>query len=368
MKFTLRLLAAAINAVALSAQNPLAVVADPFSGTFQNDQLKIELARQGAEYSGVIQIGAQSLPVKAKAAAGKLSGTFDSGGQAYTFQATRGGSQLTLITDGVTHVLEKAGAAPPVAASVPTPSVVGDWQSPTGVVRVHADGTAAINGKAHRWTIEGTVITFAGNGESIKVPYEMAGNTWTWKFPEGQLVFTRMSAGDSDIAGSWQGPSGNVQINLDGTATVGGVVYRYSQAGNQITLGGPDGTFIATVQRAGDTMTWQVNGKTLAFQRAAATWAVGGGNGILPELVGKWCQASAACFTFLADGSFQYAAPESSDGGTWTATGDSITSTSKKTGVKKYRLEKRNQAKTGEPILVLDGAEFTTAYQKGAWR
>ena len=366
MKITLRLLAAAIGAMALSAQNPLAVVADPFSGTFQNDQLKIELARQGAEYSGVIQISGQSLPVKAKAAAGKLSGTFESGGQAYIFQATRGGSQLTLITDGVTHVLERAGAAG--AASVAAPPVVGDWQSPTGVVRVHADGTAVLNGKAHRWTLEGNVVTFAGNGESIKIPYEMAGNTWTWKFPEGQLVFTRISAGESDIAGSWQGPSGNVQINLDGTATVGGVVYRYTQAGNQITLGGPDGTFIAIVQRAGDTMTWLVNGKTLTFQRAAATWAVGGGSGIVPELVGKWCQASAECFTFLADGSFQYAAPESGDGGTWTATVDSITSTSKKTGVRKYRLEKRNQPKTGEPMLVLDGAEFTTAYQKGPWR
>jgi len=360
MKITFRLLAAAMGAMALPAQNPLALLGDPFSGTFQNDQLKIELALKGAEHSGTIQIGGQSLPVKAKAAAGKLAGTFESGGQTYTFQATRSGSQITLITDGVTHVLEQAGAA--------APPVVGDWQSPTGAVRVNADGTAAINGRAHRWTIEGNVITFAGNGESIKVPYEMGGNTWTWKFPEGQLVLTRMSAGDNDIAGSWQGPSGSVQINLDGTATVGGVAYRYTQAGNQLTLGGPDGTFVAIVQRAGDTMTWLVNGKTLMFQRAAAMWAVGGGSGILPELVGKWCQSNGACFTLLADGSFQYAAPEVSDGGTWTATPDSITTTSKKTGTKNYRVEKRNHPKTGAPMLTLDGAEFTTAYEKGPWR
>ena len=382
-----------IFAVALAAQNPLATAADPFSGTFQNEQMKLELSRNGQDYRGIILLGGQSLPVRAKAAAGKLAGTFESQGQAYNFQATRAGTQLSLTTDGTTHVLERTVAAEAPAAQ--PPAVVGEWQGQTGVVRVNADGTATIGDKTHRWTVEGKVITFAGSGESIKVPFEMAGDTWTWKFPEGQLELTRMKANDTSIAGSWQGPSGNVQINLDGTATVGGVIYRYTQAGNQLTLGGPDGTFVAALQRAGDSMTWVVNGKTLTFQRAATTWAIGGGGGLLPELVGKWCQATnlnnsagtygrSACFTLLADGSFQYAsdfsasgqlpsgaygtASDNNDAGTWTATANSITSTSKKTGVRTFRLEKRNHAKTGDPMLVLDGAEFTTAYQKAPWR
>jgi len=394
MRITLQVLAVAIGALAVTGQNPLAPNADLFSGSFQNEQMKLELSRTGQEYSGVIILGGQSLPVKAKADAGKLTGAFDSGGQSYTFQVTRAGSQLTLVTDGVTHVLEKATGAAPAKA----PAVVGDWQGQTGIVRINADGTATIGDKPHRWSIEGNTITLTGNGESIKVPFEMAGNNWTWKFPGGQLVLTRAGTVDRGIAGSWQGPTGNVQMNLDGSATVGGVIYRYTQTADQLTLAGPDGTFIATVKLAGDNMTWVVNGKTLTFQRAATTWAVGGGTaagGILPELVGKWCQATnlnnttgsyarSACFTLLADGSFQFAsefgatgqvpagtygaASDGNDSGTWTATANTITSTSKKTGVRSFRLEKRNHPKTGDPMLLLDGEAYTTAYQKTPWR
>jgi hypothetical protein len=364
--------------------------------------MKLDLKRAGQEYSGAILIGGQSLPVKAKATAGKLVGTFESQGQTYTFQATRAGTQLTLTTDGTTHVLEKATAPSAAAPTTATPATVGDWQSPSGLVRINADGSATIGDKTHRWTLEGNVITFAGNGETLKVPFELSGDTWTWKFPDGQLALTRTTAAaaaaDSGIAGAWQGATGNIQINLDGTATVGGVVYRYTHTGNQLTLAGPDGTFVAAIQRSGDSMTWVVNGKTLTFQRAAATWAVGGGKatgGILPELIGKWCQMTnlnnttgsysrSACFTLLADGSFQYAsdfgatgnvaggaygtAADSNDSGTWTATADTITSNSKKTGPRTFRLEKRNHPKTGDPMLVLDGTAFTTAYQKAPWR
>lgn len=399
-----------VCSLTIVAQNPLAVSADAYSGTFQNEQLKIDLIRRGAEYAGSIELAGQSLPVKARAAAGKLTGTFESGGQAYSFQATRNGTKLTLTTDGVTHVLEKSGAAapaPPAAAppaTLPATSpVVGQWQTPNGVVAINADGTARIGEKTHRWAVDGNTITFSGNGETLKIPFDLAGDNWTWKFPDGRLALTRIStnatpqSGADGIVGTWQGPTGNIQLNLDGTATIGGVQYRYSSAGNQLTLAGPDGTFVATVQLAGDTMNWLVNGKTLSFQRAANVWAVGGTatGGILPELVGKWCQMStlnnsagvssrAACFTLLADGSYLFAgesgatgqvnggaygtASDSSDSGTWTATANSITSTSKKTGVRTFRLEKRNHPKTGDPMLVLDGAEFTTAYQKAPWR
>lgn len=398
---------ALLAAASLAAQNPLATLADPFSGTYQNEQLKLELKRSGTEYTGLILLSGQSLPLKAKASAGKLAGSFVVQGQSYSFSATRNGTQLTLTTDGTTHVLEKASATVS-AAPAATPAVVGEWQSQTGVVRVNADGTATIGDKTHRWTMEGNVITFAGNGEAIRVPFEMAGNTWTWKFPDGQLVMTRMAPGaaasavapvaNKGVVGSWQGPNGAVQINPDGTATVAGVPYRYSQSGNQLTLAGPDGTFVAAVQQAGDSMTWMINGKTLQFQRAAATWALSGGSGkggVLPELIGKWCESAylnnsagtygrSACFTLLADGSYQYAseggatgqtaggaygtASDGNDSGTWTATENSITATSRKTGVRTFRLEKRNHAKTGDPMLVLDGTEFTTAYQKAPWR
>ena len=392
MTFFLRLLGIAICAVALYAQNPLAMVADPFGGTFQNEQMKLELARKGQDYTGVILLGGQSLPVKAKATAGTLAGTFESQGQAYKFEAKRTGSQLTLTTDGATHVLDRA------VATTAAPAVVGEWRGSNAIVRVNADGTATIGAKSHRWTVDGNVITFSGDGEPIRLPFEMAGNTWTWKFPDRQLVLTRVAVGSSpsvtasSILGHWQGPNGVAQFNPDGTATVGGLVYRYSQTGDQLTLQGADGTFTAAVQIAADTMSWVVNGKTLGFQRAATTGAVGG---IMPELVGKWCQATnlnnssgtysrSACITLLANGSFEYASDfgatgqvaggaygtssDNNDTGTWTATPTSISSNSKKTGVRTFRLEKRNHAKTGDPMIVLDGTEFTTAFQKAPWR
>lgn len=389
--------------LALAAQNPLAMNSDPFSGAFQNDQMKLELTRKGAEYTGVILLGGQSLPVKARAAAGKLSGTFESGGQAYTFTATRTGTQISLTTDGTTHVLDKATAASAAPANPASPPIIGEWQSPSGLVRINSDGSATIGDKTHRWSLNGNTITFAGNGESIKIPFELAGNKWTWKFPDGQLELTRTTPGapqaavGNGIVGNWQGATGSMQLNLDGTATIAGVQYRYTQNANTLTLAGPDGTYMATVQLSGDNMTWLINGKTLSFQRAAGTWAVNGAatGAILPELIGKWCQMStlnnatgvssrSACFTLLADGSYQYAyesgatgqvnggaygtASDSSDSGTWTATADSITSRSKKTGVRTFRLEKRNHPKTGDPMLVLDGEAFTTAFQKAPWR
>lgn len=389
-----------VAAMCLAAQNPLALAGDPFAGTFANEQLKLELTRSGESYSGAIVLSGQTMPVKARAAAGKLTGTFDVQGQTYAFQATRSGTTLSLTTDGTTHVLEKQGAA----GGAP-PSVIGVWQTARGPVTINPDGSAVIGDKTHRWTLDGNVIVFTGGGEALRVPFDLQGNTWTWKFPDGQLVLTR-GAGAAPpasplqaITGNWQGPNGAAQINPDGTAMVGGVPYRYVYNGNQLTLSGPDGTYVATVATQGDSMTWTVNGKSLAFQRATAAWTLGGGSGtgaILPELVGKWCDMStlnnstgvmsrSACFTLLADGSYHYAAESGASGataagapygtasqdddtGTWKATADSITATSRKTGVRTFRLEKRNHPKTGDPMLVLDGQAFVTAFQKAPWR
>jgi len=396
-------LAFLIAALAAAAQNPLARPADPFSGAYANEQMTIELTRADDGYTGQIRLSGQLLPVQARAAGGRLEGTFRVENQTYTFTATRAGSQLTLTTDGTTHVLEKRGAA----AGAP-PSVIGVWQTARGPVSINTDGSAVIGDKTHRWTLDGNVIVFTGGGEALRVPFELQGDTWTWKFPEGQLVLTRGAGAGSAVApasplqaitGNWQGPNGAAQINPDGTAMVGGVSYRYVYNGSQLTLSGPDGTYVATVAAQGDSMTWTVNGKTLAFQRATPAWTLGGGSGtgaILPELVGKWCDMStlnnstgvmsrSACFTLLADGTYQYAAESGASGataagapygtasqdddtGTWKATADSITATSRKTGVRTFRLEKRNHPKTGDPMLVLDGQAFVTAFRKAPWR
>lgn len=363
IRLTVFLLAAAAVA---AAQNPLAALGDPFSGAYQNEQIRMELLRNGKDYTGSITLSGQNLPVHAVAAGGKLTGKFSSGGKSYAFEAVRTGSQLSITTDGVTHNLEAIPAAPATAP----PPFVGDWQSRSGPVRILADGTALIGDKSQKWSLDGSVLKLTAGTESVEFPFDLAGDTWTWKLPVGQLVLTRVTPeaakaeAQKGIAGTWQGPSGSVQINLDGSAVVAGVPYRYTLNTNQLKLTGPDGTFVATVQQAGDTMTWAVNGKTLQFQRAASTWALGGTDGIAPELAGKWCRDPSDCLTLLIDGSF-YA---TGDTGTWTAEGDRLTVRSRKTGVRTYRLEKRNDPKTGEPQLVLDGATYASAYAKAPWQ
>ena len=355
MNHLLRLFA---TAAALSAQNPVAAANDPFTGNFQNDNMRVELARDGPAYAGVIHLAGKALPLKATADAGKLSGAFVSLGKSFRFTAARNGSQLTLTTDGVTSTLE---------LDSPLPLFAGEWRGQTGAVRIDPDGTALIGGKPHRWSLAGNILTLTGNGETVKIPFDLTPDTWTWKLPGGQLVLTRAATG---ITGAWQGPSGNVQLNLDGTATVAGVPYRYTLSENKLTLTGPDGTFVAAVQQFGDAMTRAINGKTLQFQRAATTWAVGGASGvgaILPELVGKWCPLANApsgdCLSLLADGSFQ----QGDDAGTWNAVESAITTTSRKAGARTLRFEKRNHPKSGVPLLVLDGVEHISAFAKSPW-
>lgn len=398
--------------------------------------------------------------------------------------------------------------------------LIGVWQSPTGTVRINADGTATMGAKTHRYTVSSNVITFTGNGEPIRIPYELSGNTWIWKFGGGQMTLTRTtappantpshgsgisgataaassdgivgswhapntpleiradgtavfngttyqytqsgniltltgpdgtylanmqltgdkmtwqlagktfnfsrvgssgsSAGPTDTAarqaapdagliGSWQSSNTSLQIKTDGTAVLNGVTYQYTQSGDMMTLKGPDGTYLANVQLAGDRMTWQLAGKTFNFTRAGSSSSLAGSTGaskpgegtVRQELVGTWCKSTyinntaaaggngahsygrSECFTLQPNGSYHYehefdatgqaygspygTASASSDNGTWTATDTNITANSTKTGVHVYRLEKRNN-KNGDPLLVLDGVEFYTKYQKASWR
>jgi hypothetical protein len=113
-------------------------------------------------------------------------------------------------------------------------------------------------------------------------------------------------------------------------------------------------------------------------------------DGNLQELVGKWCylanvqsndggRMSERCFVLNGDGTYEYFAETSSsnpyggtnsqdyDAGRWKASPTTITAHSNSGETYNYSLEKRNHPKTGDPMLIVDGDAFVTAYQKQPW-
>jgi hypothetical protein len=130
-------------------------------------------------------------------------------------------------------------------------------------------------------------------------------------------------------------------------------------------------------------------GNAVALQRVKEETGAGS---IHMELVGKWCwmsmvnannggaRQSSRCITLNGNGSYQYAGQtdsynpyggatsQSGDQGTWTATETTLTARSASGRVTVYRLEKRNHPKNvRDPMIVLNGEAFVTAYNKPPW-
>lgn len=113
--------ALAINpaTVTLPAPNPLAAPAAGFEGSFSDGALQVTLAATAEGFAGSFRLGEQSFEATGTLAAGTLSGTFVSNGQAFDFSATLAGAQLHLQTGGQTYVLERQTQVAPPAAPAP---------------------------------------------------------------------------------------------------------------------------------------------------------------------------------------------------------------------------------------------------------
>lgn len=100
-----------------------------FAGTFQGENLSVEIAPAGPGYAGTIHLGRQQFPFKAREQDGALHGTFTSNSGAFDFTATIQGQTLTLVTGGksyamrrlVTNPLARPGAANPPGAGAAEP-------------------------------------------------------------------------------------------------------------------------------------------------------------------------------------------------------------------------------------------------------
>lgn len=310
-----------------------------------NLQVTIQ-AKGAAGFAGTIVLDGQSLPFTAQAAGPeKLEGSFTAEGAKFPFTLTRGGgNHLTLASDGTTYLLapvgNAAGAARPRnplggGGAPPAPgssnSIVGDWQGPQGPVRFTADGQMMLAGQSYRYTVQGSVITLIATDGQVPLPFQLNGDAMTLGQGAQSIQLRRLGAGGG----------GGQAMPVAGGPVAGG----------------------------------------------------GGRGGIRPELVGKWCyqanvyatnggaRSSSECFTLNADGTYQFygendsynpnggATGQTWDSGTWTATDTTITANSRLKGLVTYRLEKRNHPKnTNDPMLVLDGQAFVTAWQKPPWR
>ena len=72
---------------------------------------------------------------------------------------------------------------------------------------------------------------------------------------------------------------------------------------------------------------------------------------------------------YLMPGYYGGTNSQGSDQGTWYVQGDRIYYNSQSKGPGSYRLEKRNHPKNvNDPMIILDGTAYVTAYQKAPWR
>ena len=85
----------------------VAVGANPFAGTYTNDELTVEFLASTGAYTGTIKLGNQTFPLSATEKSGALEGAFVGGDDKFAFEAVLEGDSLTLSTEGTTYKLAR---------------------------------------------------------------------------------------------------------------------------------------------------------------------------------------------------------------------------------------------------------------------
>ena len=209
---------------------------------------------------------------------------------------------------------------------------------------------------------------------------------------------------ENPLVGKWESDEATVEIRPDGTLTINGEKYRYKIKNQTIIISGDEGSMDFPFQLSGRRLTVTAEGgRRVVYTRVSSETdeeSAGernppqsnnsGGGSNPPELFGKWCymsnltgsnsRMSNRCFTLYEDGTYEYyaetsssgsagsSASQESDSGRWSVSGgETITAHSNTNGKMTFSLEKRNHPKTGDPMLVLDGDAYVTAYKKQPW-
>jgi hypothetical protein len=200
--------------------------------------------------------------------------------------------------------------------------------------------------------------------------------------------------GNNGIFGVWEGQQGKLVFYPDGNLLYNNASYLFSVAGDQMTIKANDGSTSFSYALTNNSLTLTQGGTNANYVRTSSLKP----DRIDPQLVGKWCIVSSSynsysgggssseeCITLNADGSYEYfysasrsayAANQSAYGGSsnqngdrglWKSDGLTMWSSSQTTGkVTRYSLGKEN-AENGDPMIVIGGKKFVTAYNRPRW-
>lgn len=210
---------------------------------------------------------------------------------------------------------------------------------------------------------------------------------------------------EKQLQGFWKSSEAVIEFKPASKMTINDTEYEFAVVGATIIVGNEEGQMEFPYKLAGGVLTVWVEERKVVYTRPTAEeiaqWKKGKGRsgtgsmsesagGVEQELVGKWCYAanvnatggsrqSNICFTLKADGTYEYygetsssniyggSASQSGDRGRWSATANSLTARSDSGKTITYTLEKRNHPKNGDPMLMVDGDAFVTAYQRRSW-
>ena len=328
------------------------------------------------------------------------------GGEIHMYNAKLASGSLTLTSATMKQpsVFHRVGdVRKPAEESGPAGSWEVAW--PQGVVHLNLKpgGTGDFGGGPIHWTFNQKVLSLTGaNGRTIMYNAALAGDSMTLSGGglEAPLEFHRAggqpktAAGgeeredkETGLVGSWQGNTGIMRLNADGTASFNGSNFRYTAENGILTLTGSDGALPMPYTLSGDTLQVTIQGQQGTLRRVHGGDAGRAGGGTPAEMVGQWCSFTGssnysysrqACFTLRPDGTYTYSGGggssnpygsvygEGNDGGTWSVSGSTLTAISRSTGSHTYRLEKRNN-KNHDPMICLDGTCFATSTRKPPW-
>lgn len=295
---------------------------------------------------------------------------------------------------------------------------------------LNADGTGEFDGEKIKYVAKGAqfLMTVVSDNETINYNYALQGNSLTISGgdldqavtfsrggtgqPDGNASAQQQMGGtsagatnevggaDKNLLGVWSGNGETIEFKSNGQCLYLGNTLNYQANQGHITLGTNQGSVMFTYNIQGDKLTLGANGQQVVYNRGAnaagAPQATGGKGAVTAELVGKWCwtntnsysnggSSSSSCIVLNADGTYEYSSESSRsvnadtfyggtnsqgyDRGTWYVQGDRIFYNSQTRGQGSYRLEKRNHPKNvNDPMIVLDGEPYVTAYQRPPWR
>jgi hypothetical protein len=205
---------------------------DPYIGTFANGEVTFSITPGQGGYAGNLQVQGQSIPFTAQRTGDHLTGNLSSGGTTYIFEARLQGNTLSVLSDGQTVTLERAG--------------VGGGAAPMM-------GTAPQNGMQNGVN-SGGMGDGGGAGAGTQLGQLLLSSAWC----------SFSYSGTTDNTGTGRSSTSRVQFSADGTAlqTNGGESYYNGNNGS-----------VAGQSSGGQRYYWKVMGNSLQVSGDGAQWA-----------------------------------------------------------------------------------------------